>query len=227
MKALMLHAAVSTLVLAGSIALSALQVAVGTGHLTDVQQLIVQTGVNVHMNALLWNLPTDQLNPEPIFGDLSFLDDTPLEALIHPSDSQQVSDPEVDQSNHLTAIQKAISFKAILHLEQTVLQTDLNFDSTGLFSEPSTGDLNPSLLFHDFDFLQSIPPLDLPDPNPGSKKPLTPFSLPGDPQEPTLLVSQTIIQTGVNFNLNILDILSDDPAPTSADEFAMYFPSVT
>src|SRR5690242_4462938 len=112
MKALRLYAAVSTLVLAGSMALmaprpaqaeptgqntvnteptgspivqtnvlSALQVAAGPGHIADVQQIIVQTGVNVNMNALLWNFPTDKLNPGTMFGDLSFLNDTPLAPL--------------------------------------------------------------------------------------------------------------------------------------------------
>jgi hypothetical protein len=294
MKALKLYTAVSTLVLAGSIALAAPQPvraepathfsvhaeqtsspivqsnvlfasesAAGPGQVATIQQLIVQTGVNVNMNALLWNFPTDQLDPGAIFGDLSFLNGTPLAPLMDPSDPPhllQAPEPsmieqfiqqsgmnfnvstriwdthsqtdfpafdEVDQSNELTAIQKATAFKAILHLDQTVLQTDFNFNSTGLFSKPPTGNPTPSLLFHDFDFLQTIPPMELTDPDPEPKDPLVPFSLPGNPDEPTLLVSQTIIQTGVNFNLNILDILSDDPAPASADEFGKFFPLVT
>src|SRR5688500_19606387 len=51
-----------------------------------VFQTIVQTGVNVNLNAVLWNFPTDELEETALFGDLSFMNESPLGELTEPAD---------------------------------------------------------------------------------------------------------------------------------------------
>jgi hypothetical protein len=241
------------------------QLATGPGQLAAIFQTIVQTGVNINLNALLWNFPTDQLTESALFGDLSFMNESPLaelmestgwvESLSEPPAALAEADPEpsiiqqtivqsgmncnisvrtlrnatgfsdfddVEQSNTNVADQTAICFWDIVHVEQTVQQMGFNFNSTGIFSEiPHGDDWIPTLMESDIDSLQSSPLMQLVSGGGG------PSALLDDPRDPTLLIFQTIVQTGVNFNLNILNVISDQPAPETPDAFLQFFPMVT
>lgn len=297
MKALKLYPVLSTLALAGSMFLGALgparaqtnpptfndqktgstivqsnvnvasQFAIGTGKIVSIFQTIVQTGVNINLNAVLWNFPTDALSETALFGDLSFMNEGPLGALMEPTEWMEslvepptmlaANSPEpavieqtiiqsgmncnfsvrtldlreefeefdnVEQSNTNIAHQEALwpCSANLIQLVQTVEQFGFNFNSTGIFTEiPDGDDWIPALLVNDFNTLQSSPLMQLVNAGPG---PVGPLALPGDP---TLLFFQTIVQTGVNFNLNVLNVLSDQPAPETPDEFLALFPHVT
>jgi hypothetical protein len=242
------------------------QSAIGTGKFAAIFQTIVQTGVNVNLNAVLWNFPSDELEETALFGNLSFLNESPLGELLGPSPWMQTvadapdvmapvgSEPDVidqtivqtgintnisvrtldlreqfetfdtvDQTNINVGQQEAICFGNLVELEQVVRQFGFNFNRAGIFDEvPDNEDWLSTLLVSDFNALLASPLTGLINAAPAS-----PLVLTGAPQDPTLLIFQTIVQTGVNINLNVLNVLSDQPAPETAEEFLAFFPQVT
>jgi hypothetical protein len=117
-----------------------------------------------------------------------------------------------------------LGLKWVTSVSQTVLQFGINQDEFEILTALPDGGLDLDLSIPEMEALKTSNVMDLMPSASGSAGSLTPAVLAGDP---TLLVFQMIMQTGINLNFNLLSVLSDDPAPETPEEFRAYFPELT
>ena len=238
----------------------AIECVIAPGQKAVVEQTIIQTGFNFNLNAILWNIPADQVDPVAFCEGLDFMNQDPIAHLmssvgvlssptslettvIEPSVVEQTIEQtgincnvnirtldvrdnmplfdDVWQSNVQTATQKVLGLKWA-SASQTVLQFGINMDESAVLTELPDGEME--MLFASSDLDELMNSNVVPSASTGaSVLPTPPVALAGDP---TLLVFQSIMQTGINLNFNLLSIISDDPAPETIDEFLAYFPQL-